>query len=100
MQETAQLWIYMKKGQPWAVVSTSTYVDPIFHQHFLYIYTLFALASLTRADIEYGLNVLKVYAKAHSMQGLMAYTNVDSVEGVLLKFGANTEFTFTYIPID
>lgn len=100
LEERAQLWLYFKKGEPWAVVTTTVYTDPIMHQRFLYIYTLFALADLDKGDLAHGLDVLARYAKSIDTTGMVLYTSIDSVRTVLQRFGGDTEFSFTFIPID
>lgn len=99
LTDQAQLWLYLKKGQPWGIVCTTLFHDPVINQKYLYLYTVFAFAQLHRDDIEYGLDILSRYARFVKASGLVTYTNIDSVRQLLHRYGGVTEYTFTFIPI-
>jgi len=99
LEGKAQLWLYLKNGIPWGGVVTTSYEDPIMHQRFLYVYSLFAMAQITKTDIDYGLEILRNYAKASLMTGMVAYTNLESIATVISRFGGSSAFTFIYIPV-
>lgn len=81
LKEEAQLWVGYREegdGTPIYILMTSALTDHVAGARYLLIYSLYALANLTKEDYILGLDTLKTFAQSIHCKELLAYVEDDS----------------------
>jgi len=88
MLDKSQVWAYMTKDKPVAIVLTSVQEDPVLGLKSLLIYALHTLDNIPIADWQNGIEAIQRFAGSRECANVVAFVTDDRLVDVSERLGA------------